>query len=431
MKFQDYPVNDKGHLLFGGCDTVALAKKYGTPVYVMDEAVLRENMSACVKAMQDNFPKFRVYYASKAFSAGAVLQIARSEGMCLDVVSSGELHVALHAGFPAECINMHGNVKTLADLRYAVQEGVGIVADSQSELDDLEAVCAELGKKARVYVRVTPGIEAHTHDYIRTGMPDCKFALGIDNGMAMQAIEQIARSEYMTFAGIHCHIGSQIFEDEPFRQAAVTMATFALTVKERIGEMPGEINMGGGFGVSYTQADRPLPAEHYIRMIREGLVEVLGEDLPVISIEPGRRIVCEAGITLYSVCTIKDVPGVRKFVSVDGGMTDNPRVALYQAVYTPVIANRPNAQPEETVSIAGRCCESGDMLVYDVEMPKAQKGEILAIFSTGAYNYAMASNYNKLPIPPVVLVSNGRDALIVRGQSLEDMVRFDETPEWL
>ena len=427
-------VNAAGHLLFGGCDTVALAKKYGTPAYVMDGARITAHMRECMQAMQTYFDRYRVYYASKAFLCTAICKMVHREGLCLDVVSAGELYTALHAGFAGDRIALHGNVKTETEIEMAVDNGCTLMVDSIVEIADIERTAQRLQKRARVAVRVTPGVEAHTHAYIQTGISDCKFALGIEDGQAMIAIREILASQMLDFCGLHCHIGSQILADEPFEQAAINMAQFALQVQTQTGVVVRELTMGGGFGIHYAGDETPLPVVDYIGRIHRGLQSVYGaagQSLPEVHIEPGRYIVGEAGLTLYTAMVEKDVPGVRTFLSVDGGMADNPRVMLYQAEYEAVVANRAKSAPQRKVRLAGRCCESGDVLIDELAIAQVQRGDIIAVFSTGAYNYAMASNYNKLPMPPVILVQGGQDALIVRGQTLQDMVRWDVVPQWL
>lgn len=426
--------NEKGHLVFGGCDTVELAKMYGTPLYVMDAAAIDEKMKECQQAMAQCFEKHKVFYASKAFCAMAVYKMAQKNGLHLDVVSAGELKMALESGMPGERIALHGNVKLYPELAMAVENGCTINVDSLEEIDDIQAVAAEKNAVAPVLVRVTPGVEAHTHQYIQTGIEDCKFALGIDDGLAMQAVEKILSCPNLSFRGLHGHIGSQILDDEPYRPTGVNLARFALEVEEKTGAKVEELNLGGGFGIRYTEEDEPLPILSFLQKAKEGLESVYGQagkPLPVIGIEPGRSIVGEAGITLYTVALRKEIPGVRTYVSVDGGMADNLRVSLYQAEYEGVLANRVGEKPTERVRVAGRCCESGDILLMDAPLPKAKKGDVLAMFSTGAYCYAMASNYNKLPIPTVVMVEHGKHGVIVKGQTLDDMTRFEAIPEWL
>ena len=429
-----YEINELGHLVFGGCDTVELAKIYGTPLYVMDAAQIDAQMKESVRAMKDQFAAYKVFYASKAFCSKAVYKMAKKNGLHLDVVSAGELKMALESGMPGERIALHGNVKLYPELSMAIEHGCTINIDSVEEIADIQAIAAEKGKRVPVLVRVTPGVEAHTHKYIQTGIEDCKFGLGIDNGMAMEAIRTILSCPNLDFCGIHGHIGSQILEDEPYRPTGRNLAVFAMEVESKLGVQVKEINLGGGFGIMYTEDDTPLPIVEYMKEAKAGLEEVYsaaGKPLPVIGIEPGRRIVGEAGITLYTVALRKEIPGVRSYVSVDGGMTDNIRVSMYQAEYEGVLANRMNDAVEEKARVVGRCCESGDILMMKAPLPKAQKGDVLAMFATGAYCYAMASNYNKLPIPTVVMVENGKHGVIVKGQTLEDMTRFEQIPAWL
>lgn len=425
--------NTQGHLVLGGCDTSELVETYGTPLYVMDEQIIRRNMRACVQAMAACFDKYQVYFASKAFSSIAVGKIAQSEGVGIDVVSAGELATALKAGFTPDMIHLHGNAKTDEEIAMAVQCGCAIVVDGLDELPVIDSECEKQGKTVQVSLRIAPGIDAHTHEYIKTGTLDSKFSLSVENGMAIQAMRHILQSDYMEFSGIHCHIGSQILASDAFDETGVRMAELALEIENQTGAFPAQINIGGGFGIRYIEGDNPLPMETYIRAAHDGLKKTLdaaGKPMPEIGLEPGRFIVGEAGTTLYTVMGVKDVPGVRIFVAVDGSMADNPRVALYQAEYEAVCANKANEKPTQVVSLAGRCCET-DMLIYDIEMPAMQRGDTVAVFATGAYNYAMASNYNKLPIPPVVLVNEGRHALMVRGQTVEEMYARDEQPSWL
>lgn len=424
-----------GHLYIGGCDTVKLAEQYGTPLYVMDENYIRKIMGAYINAVKSSGAKGKVLYASKACLTLALCKIAMEEGLGLDVVSSGELYTAVKADFPRERIYMHGSNKSEQDIEFAVKEGIGnIVIDNFYEIDLIDEMAGQYDKVMNVSLRIKPGIEAHTHDYIKTGTIDSKFGLGIEDGQALKAIRQILSKDNLNLLGFHCHIGSQIFELEPFRMAVDVLIDFALRVKKETGCLIKEINFGGGFGITYTDEDAPLEPHEYLQAIINKLKERCErENIPVFdfAIEPGRSIVGESGITLYKIGSIKDIEGVRKYISVDGGMGDNPRFALYQAKYNAVIANKADERPEETVTIAGRCCESGDMLIYDVELPRAKSGDTLAVFSTGAYNYSMASNYNKLPVPAVLLVKDGKSEMMVKPQTFEDLLRNDVLPSWL
>lgn len=424
-----------GHLMIGGCDTVDLAKEYGTPLYVMDERYIRSIMRQYIGTIKKSGAKGKVLYASKACLTLALCKIAAQEGLGLDVVSSGELYTAVQADFPRKLIYMHGNNKTAYDIEFAVKEGIGnIVIDNSYEIDLIDEFAKQYGKKMNVSLRIKPGIDAHTHDYIKTATIDSKFGLGIEDGQALAAIKAILEKDNLCFTGFHCHIGSQIFELEPFRMEVDLLIDFALEVRKETGHLIKEINFGGGFGITYTSEDEPLRPEEYLQALIAKLQERCEkENIPVFDfvIEPGRSIVGESGITLYTVGSIKDIKGVRKYVSVDGGMPDNPRYALYQAKYNAVIANKADAPRDDKVTVAGRCCESGDMLIYDVDIQRAERGDILAVFSTGAYNYSMASNYNKIPVPAMVLVKDGKSQVMVKRQSFDDLIKNDVVPSWI
>ncbi|GGH69054.1 diaminopimelate decarboxylase [Compostibacillus humi] len=424
-----FPVNDQGHLEIGGIDCVDLAKKYGTPLYVYDVSIIRQKAKGFVKAFQHRNIKAKVAYASKAFSSIAILQVINQEGLCLDVVSEGELYTALKAGFPVERIHFHGNNKSLRELRMAVRNNIGcIVVDNFLEIDMLHQVLTEEKKTMDVLIRVTPGVESHTHEYIQTGSEDSKFGFNIQNRQAEQAFRHGKQYDNIRIRGVHCHIGSQIFETEGFRLAVEVVFQEMAIWKERYGYVPEVVNFGGGFGIRYTEDDQPLPHKRYV----DDLVEAVQKEadklqiaLPEIWIEPGRAIVGEAGITLYTIGALKEIPGIRSYIAVDGGMTDNIRPALYQAKYEGVVANKADHSPKRNVSIAGKCCESGDMLIWNLPVPEVEPGDILAVFSTGAYGYSMASNYNRLPKPAVVFVENGKDQLVVRRETYDDIVRND------
>ena len=422
-------VNEQGHLEVGGKDTVALAEKYGTPLYVYDIALIRERARGFKDTFRSLGVSSQVAYASKAFSSIAMIQLAEEEGLSLDVVSAGELYTALQAGFPREKIHFHGNNKSVEELEMAIREGVGcIVVDNDRELHLLEALCAREGVSMPILLRVSPGVEAHTHDYIVTGQEDSKFGFHLDNGHAEKAMQRATASQSLTLLGLHCHIGSQIFETAGFRLAAEKIMGKLKEWKEKFQFEAQVLNLGGGFGIRYTGDDNPLPPADYVREIVEEVkmqASTLGLDVPEIWIEPGRSLVGDAGMTLYSVGNSKTIPEVRKYVSVDGGMSDNLRPALYDAKYEAVLANRMLEPEEETVSIAGKCCESGDMLIWDISLPKAQPDDILAVFCTGAYGYSMANNYNRIARPAVVFVEGSEDHLVVRRETLEDLVKLD------
>lgn len=426
-------INSAGRLEIGGCDTAELAAKFGTPLYVFDEALIRRRSKEFVDAFRATGLRFQVAYASKAFCVMAMCRIAEEEGLSLDVVSDGELYTALRAGFPPERIHFHGNNKTLEELEMAIDAKIGcIVVDNFTELYLLNETAKEKGVKVQILFRVTPGVEAHTHEFISTGQTDTKFGFDIGNGSAFRAIREAKELEYVEILGVHSHIGSQIFEVDGFRMAADRVAEFAQNVRLELGVTFSVINLGGGFGIRYTEEDSPLPLAKYVQAITDSIKTNFAKHdypLPEIWIEPGRSIVGDAGTTLYTVGSSKDIPGVRKYVAVDGGMTDNPRPALYDAKYEAFLANRANDPNEETVSIAGKCCETGDMLIRDLELPKTAPGDILAVACTGAYNYSMASNYNRLRRPAVVFVQDGEADLVVRRETFEDVAGKDVVPE--
>ncbi|PWL94735.1 MAG: diaminopimelate decarboxylase [Clostridiales bacterium] len=423
-----------GILYFDGCNTVELAKKYGTPLYVMSENDILERFSQLKEAFIDKYPNARVAYACKAFCTSAMMKICEREGMCIDVVSGGELYTALKAGFPPERIEFNGNNKLPDELKEAIDCGIGrIIVDGIGELEVIEEICKKKGKKVNILYRITPGIKADSHDYIITGKKDSKFGMPQDEEELYSEVKKAIDSPFVEFLGFHFHIGSQLFEKEPYIQALNVTLNHIKNIKDRYGFDIKEINMGGGFGVTYTDEERK-PYSYFIDPLMDRVKEFCKEEdaeLPALVIEPGRSIVAEAGISLYTVGRIKNIPGIRKYVSVDGGMTDNIRPALYQAEYEGIIANKADYQRKEQVTVCGKCCESGDILMRDIEMAEPEAGDTIAIFSTGAYGYSMASNYNRNPIPAVVLVKDGKDALIVRRQTYENMISNDIVPDYL
>ncbi|MEW4370353.1 diaminopimelate decarboxylase [Paenibacillus kandeliae] len=425
-------INEQGHLQIGGCDTLELKEQYGTPLYIMDEQLIRQRCREYMDAFRATGMQFQVAYASKAFCTMAICRIVEEEGLSLDVVSEGELHTALEAGFPAARIHFHGNNKTPDELEMALDANIGcFVVDNFIELQMLNAIAAAKGLKPAILLRVTPGVEAHTHEFISTGQEDSKFGFDIGNGSAEEAVKHAHQLPHVELLGLHSHIGSQIFEVDGFEVAAQRVADFARQLQQEAGVTFKVINLGGGFGIRYTEEDSPLAAHTYVEAIANAVkqqFEGLEGELPQIWIEPGRSIVGDAGTTLYTIGTSKDIPGVRKYVSVDGGMTDNPRPALYDAKYEALLANRVNDEPSELVSIAGKCCESGDMLIWDIELAEPIAGDLLAVPCTGAYNYSMASNYNRIRRPAVVLVKDGQSDLIVERESFADITRKDVVP---
>ncbi len=422
-------INEKKHLTIGGLDTVDLAKEYGTPLYVMDENLIRKNCRLYKNAMEKYYGDGLVLYANKAFCSLWTCRLAAEEGLGLDVVSGGELFTAQKAGFPMEKICFHGNNKTAEELEMAVENRVGhIVVDNLYELELLDSIAAKHKTVQKIMFRIKPGIDAHTHSFIQTGQIDSKFGVALENGEAFDLIQKAIGMHNIKLTGLHCHIGSQIFEIEPFCKAAEVMMDLIGDLKEQLGIEIDELNLGGGYGIMYTEKDDPIAYDQYIQHVSEVVKETAKKrsvKLPKIYMEPGRSIVASAGITLYTIGGIKDIKNVRKYISVDGGMCDNPRYILYQSEYTAVVANHADEKPSETVTIAGKCCESGDLLAKDLMLSQTSVGDTLAVLATGAYNYSMASNYNRIPRPAVVAVSDGKARVVVKRESYEDLVRND------
>lgn len=423
-------VNAKGHLEISGCDAVELAQQYGTPLYVMNEDEIR---SACQR-YRSSFERYyqgngKPIYASKAFSCKEIYRIVVQEGLDVEVVSGGELYTALQAGVDPKHIHFQGNNKTPGELAYAVESGVGdIVADHMEEIRQLQQLALENNVTVAVSLRIKPGIDAHTHDFIRTGQIDSKFGMDLANGEAMEAIRLTLACDNLLLTGLHCHIGSQILEIQPFVHAAQVMLDFYGQIKDTLGITFAALNLGGGFGISYTEQDQAVPYEDFMRdvsaVVQERCKE-LGLDTPFIYLEPGRSIVGEAGTTLYRVGAIREIPDVRNYVSVDGGMFDNPRYALYQAEYTCLLANKADRPADYTATIAGKCCESGDLIQEHTCLQAPEQGDLLAVLCTGAYNYSMSSNYNRNCKPSCVMVSQGESRIVIKGETYEDLVRND------
>lgn len=426
-------INKEGHLEIGGVDTLDLVREFGTPLWVLDEIAFRKNCRAFKEAFQ-NAGEAMVIYASKALCLKATCLMVKEEGLGLDVVSGGELYTALSVGFPMERVYFHGNNKTASELAMAVQERVTIVVDSFYELHLLEKICEDRGQKQRIMLRISPGIEAHTHEYVKTGQIDSKFGFTLPNGQALEAVESLKQFPHLQYSGIHCHIGSQVFEMQSFAEAAGIMMSFLAEIKAKVGLDSEELNLGGGFGIYYAEGDQPGHPEEGARAIMPAVQNAARErglKVPKVIVEPGRAIVGPAGTTLYTVGSSKDIPGVRKYIAVDGGMGDNPRPALYGSRYEAMLANKANHEESGVVSVAGKYCESGDMLIWDVNLPPVEPGDILAVSATGAYNYAMSMNYNRLPRPAMVMVGNGRADLILKRETYEDIIRNDVVPESL
>ncbi len=423
-------ISPAGNLTIGGVDTVELAKTYKTPLYVMDEGQIRTACRDYRESIEKNYDgKGLVLYASKAFCCKEIYRIVKSEGLGADVVSAGELYTALSAGFPAENICFHGNNKTPQELEYALEEKVGyIVVDSSYELELLNRLAGEKGVTPNILFRIKPGIDAHTHKFIRTGQIDSKFGVALENGEAMEIMKQAAALPNIRVRGIHCHIGSQIFDIEPFELATERMLGFLRDVKDQTGMQLGIVNLGGGFGIRYTQSDTPVPYGMYMEKVAEVLkntCQKLNMPVPFVMMEPGRSIVGPAGLTLYTVGAVKEIPQVRTYVAVDGGMTDNPRYALYQAEYEAVVANRAGEPKSQTITLAGKCCESGDLLGENMLVQPVHSGDIIAVLATGAYNYSMASNYNRIPRPAVVMVRDGQAREIIHRENMRDLLHND------
>ncbi len=412
-------------LYFDGCSTVELAKKYGTPLYVFSETAIHREFEELNATFVSKYPNTRVAYASKAFCTVAMYRLCQANNACIDVVSGGELYTAMQAGYPAEKIEFNGNNKQPEEIAMALDYGIGrFIVDGLQELTLLEAMCAERGKTANVLFRITPGVKSDSHDYIVTGKKDSKFGIPLDDVIYPQ-VKQAIDAAHINFMGFHFHVGSQLFDNGSHLQALDIMLNVVKTVKERFHYDVTELNLGGGFGAVYTTEDRKPYAYFLDPMMEriEAFFKEMGINRPNVVIEPGRSIAAEAGLSLYTVGNIKEIRDVRKYVAVDGGMGDNIRPALYQAVYDGVLANKADVPKDDVATICGKCCESGDILIRDLAMAPAESGDLLAIFSTGAYGYSMASNYNRNRIPAVVFVKEGNDRLVVKRQSYEDILR--------
>ena len=423
-------INEKGHLAIGGVDTVELAHSYGTPLYVMNEDVIRSILRSYKRSIDEHYENGgMVAFASKACCFTRMLQIVNEEGCGVDVSSGGELYTAIKAGFPAERIVMHGSCKTEAEIQLALDYGVGrIVLNDFYDLRRVARVAERMGRVANVYLRITPGIDAHTHSSIMTGQIDSKFGFTLETGEAMEAIKEALSMEWVALKGLHCHIASQVFDEQPFEDGAAIMLALLCEVRDETGVTLEELDLGGGFGVPYTANDNAKPCTEYMQLVAGAVKEraaALGFPMPRIVIEPGRSVVAHAGLTLYTVVSVKTIPGVRTYVSVNGGMCDNPRYALYQADYTALIANKAAEAASERVTIAGRCCESGDLLQENTPLQPCDEGDVLAVLCTGAYNYSMSSHYNRYPKPPVLMVQGGETYVAVKGETYEDLLRQD------
>ncbi|MBE3091711.1 MAG: diaminopimelate decarboxylase [Candidatus Atribacteria bacterium] len=430
---EGFSLNKSGNLEFDRCELVKLAQKYGTPCYIFSENIIRRKCRQYTSAFTKRNIDFEVIYAGKAFLVKAMCHILKEEGLGLDVSSGGELYTALSAGFPPDKIFFHGNNKSKVEIEFALKEKVGtMMVESEYELDLIDQIAESLNTKVRIILRVTPGIDTHTHKYIQTGQVDSKFGINIDQVPSF--MKKVLSKEHISYNGLHFHLGSQIFDLSPYVLAIKEMVKLIRKIKDLEGVDTLNLNLGGGLGVKYLESDLPPSIENFVNLMVDNVENEVGKNnlmMPKILMEPGRSIVAEAGITLYTIGNIKEIPGVRKYLIMDGGMADNPRPILYEAKYEAVLVNKINSNlPEEVVTIAGKCCESGDILIKDLKLPSASPGDLLAVFTTGAYHYSMSSNYNRLSRPAVVLVNQGKDDLIVKRETYADIVRNDTKPEW-
>ena len=428
MLHDNYGINEKGHLTVCGADTVELSEKYGTPLYILDEDCVRAKCREYKKAFEKHFPSGSLpFFASKALSYVGIYRIIADEGLGTDIVSPGELYTAQKANFPINNTCFHGNNKTDNDIEYGIKAGVGyFVVDSMEELNALNETAKRLGVVQKILLRLTPGIDPHTFAAVNTGRIDSKFGSSIDTGAAEAITKAALALDGVKLCGYHCHIGSQIFESEPFCRAAKIMTEFSAKIKQKYGYEAEVINLGGGFGVRYYEGQDEPDTDAFISEITDvikGVCDKNGMKFPVIFMEPGRSIVGAAGVTVYTVGSVKTIPGFRTYVSVDGGMPDNPRYALYSSRYTALIANKADEPCVDEYTIGGRCCESGDMIGEGMLLQKAERGDKLAVLVTGAYNYSMASHYNRIPKAPIVTVSNGSDTLAVKRETYEDLTK--------
>ena len=427
-------INSENHLVIGQHDTVELAKKFGTPLYVLDEDLMRDNCRAYKNAIDTYYDGHGlVLFASKALCTMYTGRLVAEEGLGADVVSGGELYTLYKAGFPMEKVFFHGNNKTPAEIELALNCGVGhIVVDNKYELELLNRIANEKNVNQRILFRIKPGIDAHTHDFVKTGQIDSKFGVALENGEAYEIHKLALSMSNIQIDGVHCHIGSQIFDVEPFCEAAKVMIGFIADLYDKLGIKVNILNLGGGFGIKYTATDDPIAPSEYIHKVTNVVKELAQEkgiDLPFLIFEPGRSIVASAGITLYTVGCVKEIENVRTYVSIDGGMCDNPRYILYGSKYTAVLANNASAEPVAPITIAGKCCESGDLIQEHVMMPQIHVGDTLAVLATGAYNYSMSSNYNRIPRPPIVAVSGNEAKIIVKRETYDDLIKNDVLEE--
>jgi len=429
---EGFLINESGILEFDQCSILDLTKKYGTPCYVFSENIIRKKCQEYVNIFSKRNVDFEILYSGKAFLVKAICNILKEEGLSLDISSGGELYTALSAGFPPDKIFFHGNNKSPEEIEFAIKEKIGtMMVDNEYELELIDQIAKKLKSKIKIMLRVTPGIDTHTHKYIQTGQVDSKF--GIDISKLPDFIKKVLSKEHISYNGLHCHLGSQIFDLSPYVLATKDMLKLIKKIKDLEGIDTPNLNLGGGLGVKYLESDSPPSIENFVNLIVDNVENEVRKNkliMPKILIEPGRSIVAEAGITLYTVGTIKEIPGIRKYLIVDGGMADNPRPILYGAKYEAILVNKIDHPPTEMVTIAGKCCESGDILIKNLKLPSASPGDLLVVFTTGAYHYSMSSNYNRHSRPIVVLVNQGKDDVIVKRETYTDIIRNDTIPEW-
>ncbi len=423
-------INNEGALTFANQDVIGLAKKYGTPLYLLDENKIRENCRKYVDAMKANFgDNYAVLYASKANSFKKIYNIVESEGMCADVVSVGEIYTALKAGFSLSKAYFHSNNKTDFDVEFAIENGVGhFVVDNREELEVINKFAAQKGIKQKILLRLTPGIDTHTYEAVNTGKVDSKFGTAIETGQAEEIVKYTLGFENIDLCGFHCHIGSMVFDSDTFIRGAEIMIEFMSLMKQKFGFITRELNLGGGYGVRYVESDPTIDIGANISQVANFIKDLCAKyelNVPMILMEPGRSIVADAGMTLYTVGTVKRITGYKNYVSVDGGMSDNPRYALYESEYTLFNASKINNAATLKCDVVGRCCESGDIIQPNVLLPETERGDILAVCTTGAYNFSMAMNYNRIARPPVVILKDGDSYVAVRRETLEDIIRND------
>ncbi len=423
-------INENGHLTIGGLDTIKLAKEYKTPLYVLDENRVREKCRIYINAMKKHFgAESKALYASKALSFKEIYRIVKDEGMAIDVVSGGEIYTAKEAGFPMENVYFHGNNKTDDEIEFAMDCGVGyFMADCREELCAINEIAGKKGIVQKIIMRLTPGIDTHTYEAVQTGQVDSKFGTAIETGQAMELTRYALSLKNISLEGFHCHIGSQVFDGQTFCDGADIMLDYIALCKKELGYEAKILNLGGGYGVRYVESDPYLDIEESIGEVSKHIkaqCEKTGVKMPIILMEPGRSIVADAGLTLYNVGSVKTITGYKSYVAIDGGMTDNPRYALYGSQYTTLIANKANEKADFKCTVAGKCCESGDIIQEDVMLQNCEKGDTLAVLVTGAYNYSMSSNYNRIPRPALVIVKDGESRIGIRRETYADIVRND------